>query len=400
MSTEVAAQAPRLAVLTSHPIHNQAPLWRALARRLDLTVFFCTDYGVKTSYDPVFDRSVLFDTPLLEGFRHEFLLNLSRQIPGDGFFSYLNPTAPWRLASFDAVFVRGYADLTVWMAMAAAKLAGRAIYMHFDTPAFRQSNGWRQLVKKVALGPVLRSIEGCFAVGSQNRAFYERYGVRPERIKLAPYSVDNDFFQAAAARLEPQRSNVRRSLGFGEHELVVLFVGRFLWSKHPELLIEALGLLSRSEQPPVRVLIVGTGAMENALHSLAAQLGVQDRVTFAGFVNQSELPRYYVAADVFAFPAEGENWGLVVNEAMNFGLPLLLGPGVGAADDLLHDGENGYRLRSIDAAQLAAQLRTLALDPGLRRRMGDASKAIISSWGIEQAADAIAEAVKRSTGNR
>jgi glycosyltransferase involved in cell wall biosynthesis len=86
----------------------------------------------------------------------------------------------------------------------------------------------------------------------------------------------------------------------------------------------------------------------------------------------------------------------VTNEAMNFGLPVLLGPGVAAADDLLREGENGFRLQTIDARALARQLEALARDPALRRRMGDASRKLISDWGIEQAADTITEAVIRT----
>jgi glycosyltransferase involved in cell wall biosynthesis len=335
----------------------------------------------------------------LDGYRYEFLSNLGSNRPA-GFFSLCNPSALWRMSGFDAVLVRGYSHLTNWLALTGAQLTGAAAFMHVETPAFARRPGWRQLVKAAALGPLLRSLDGCLAIGEQNRMFYEGYGVASERISIAPYAVDNGFFGAAASRLGPRRDELRRTLGIGHDEVVALFVGKLMRRKHPELLIEALRWLATSRGPPVRGMLVGTGSEEPELRALAQRLGVQPQVTFAGFVNQSELPRYYAAADVFVLPAEGEYWGLVANEAMNFGLPLILGPGVAAADDLLKDGQNGYRLRSIDATVLAAHLATLGKDPALRARMGASSRAIIGGWGIEQTATAIAKAVERSVANR
>jgi glycosyltransferase involved in cell wall biosynthesis len=391
--------APSLAVLTSHPIQYQAPLWRALSQRLDLTVFFCTDYGTRPSYDEGFGQSIAFDTPLLDGYRYEFLPNLGTSRPA-GFFSLCNPSALWRMARFDAVLVRGYSYLTNWLALTGAQLAAAATFMHVETPAFARRSGWRQLVKTAALGPLLRSLDGCLAIGEQNRMFYEDYGVATERISIAPYAVDNGFFGAAASQLGPRRDELRRALGIAQGDMVALFVGKLMRRKHPELLIAALRELVTSRGPSVRAVMVGTGIEEPELRALAQRLGVERQVTFAGFVNQSELPRYYTAADVFVLPAEGEYWGLVANEAMNFGLPLILGPGVAAADDLLKEGENGYRLRTIDAAVLAARLATLGTDPALRARMGASSRTIIGGWGIDQAAAAIAKVVELSVDSR
>src|SRR5262249_46090677 len=149
-----------LAALTSHPIQYQAPLWRALSERLDLTVFFCSDFGTVPSYDEGFGRTIVFDTPLLDGYRYEFLRNLGTTRP-TGFFSLCNPAAFWRMMRFDALFVRGYSYLTNWFALTGAKLAGSAAFMHVETPAFARRPGWRQFVKTVALGPVLRSLDGC-----------------------------------------------------------------------------------------------------------------------------------------------------------------------------------------------------------------------------------------------
>jgi glycosyltransferase involved in cell wall biosynthesis len=130
--------------------------------------------------------------------------------------------------------------------------------------------------------------------------------------------------------------------------------------------------------------VAGSGEMDADLRQLAAGLELGGHVTFAGFVNQSELPALYGSCDVFVLPAQHEPWGLVVNEVMNAGLPLVLGSGVGCAADLLQPGVNGLACDAGDAASLAAALEPLVSDAGLRRRMGEASRRIIAAWDYEQ----------------
>ena len=118
-----------------------------------------------------------------------------------------------------------------------------------------------------------------------------------------------------------------------------------------------------------------------------------DLVRFCGFLNQTELPKAYVAADAFVLPSSYEPWGLVVNEAMCFGLPVIVSDRVGAAPDLVHKGSNGYIYPSGDVDALAASLAAVVRDPELCRRMGRQSKSLISSWGIDQTAAGVVDAL-------
>jgi glycosyltransferase involved in cell wall biosynthesis len=124
--------------------------------------------------------------------------------------------------------------------------------------------------------------------------------------------------------------------------------------------------------------------MEAELRRLAQGLELGNHISFVGFVNQSALPALYGACDVFVLPAEHEPWGLVVNEVMCAGLPLVLGAAVGCAADLLSPGVNGLACEAGDALSLAAALEPLVSDAELRRRMGEASRRIIAAWDYEQ----------------
>ncbi len=130
---------------------------------------------------------------------------------------------------------------------------------------------------------------------------------------------------------------------------------------------------------------------------LAGGLGV--RLVLAGDVPHERLVETYAAADVFALLSSWEPWGVVVNEAAACGLPLVLSDRVGAAPDLLRDGENGALVPAGDVAAAAAALRRLADDAELRRSAGAASRRLVSGWGygpsVESFVAAVREAARR-----
>jgi glycosyltransferase involved in cell wall biosynthesis len=139
---------------------------------------------------------------------------------------------------------------------------------------------------------------------------------------------------------------------------------------------------------------VGTGEMEQELRAQAAALGM-DNVVFAGFINQSELPSIYAASDIFVLPAEDEPWGLIVNEVMCAGVPVVAADEVGCVRDLVQDGVNGYHMKAGDVGSLAKALQTLVGDEPLRRRMGAASLSIIRGWSYEQCRQGITAALSQ-----
>jgi glycosyltransferase involved in cell wall biosynthesis len=138
--------------------------------------------------------------------------------------------------------------------------------------------------------------------------------------------------------------------------------------------------------------MVGAGELEQDLRELVAQLGLRN-VSFPGFVNQSELPRIYAACDVFVLPSENEPWGLVVNEAMCAGLPVIVSKEVGCVPDLVREGENGSTFAAGDVDTLATALSPILQDSRLRRSMSDASLRRISRWGFDRCLEGIRAAI-------
>jgi glycosyltransferase involved in cell wall biosynthesis len=177
---------------------------------------------------------------------------------------------------------------------------------------------------------------------------------------------------------------------------VILFVGKLIAKKRPMTLLQAFAQVRQRHE--AQLFYVGDGALRAELEQCVRERMIPG-VHFAGFVNQSELPRAYAVADLLALPsAFRETWGLVVNEAMNFGLPIVLSQNVGCAPDLVSEGKNGFVVKVDDEKDLAEALERLITDAQLRARFGAYSAAVIEDYSIGRCADGIVEGAFRAAG--
>ena len=365
----------RVACLVSHPIQYQAPLFRYLAARpgIELTVFFLSDLSVHAYRDSGFGVEVKWDVPLLDGYRHEFL-------PRVGSGNGLSFWRPWtfglrarlRRGRFDALWVHGYAHRGCLSGIAAAKSLNMPVMLRGESNLLSGTDDALKLgVKRIAIPALLRTIDSVLAIGHLNRDYYLHYGVAAARIFPMPYAVDNEFFRAASERARPHRERLRADLGLKPGRAVILFASKMQPHKRAADLLEAYTRLSVDglAEPVAYLVFAGDGEERANLESRARTLK-WDSIRFIGFRNQSELPALYDLSDVFVLPSEHEPWGLVVNEAMNAGKPVIVSDRVGAGPDLVEDGVNGFVYQARDVASLAARLRQLIDSPERRALMG------------------------------
>jgi glycosyltransferase involved in cell wall biosynthesis len=387
----------RLAVVNSHPIQYFAPLYRFLNRGqgLEVTALYCSDFSLRGSIDPGFKQTVTWDVDLLSGYRSVFLGDAARTRTLGGFWSLVCPQV-WpelRSGSYDAVLLHGYSHAVEILALLAAKSKGLPVFMRSETHLGLHRQKWKRWVRDSVLSVGYRFVDGFLAIGSANRAYYRALGVPDSKIFDVPYTVDNERFISAAALTPEQRLEVRKKYGVPAGKPVVLYASKFMRRKHPDDVIRAVASLEKKGEG-VTLLMVGTGEMEQELRAQAAALGM-DNVVFAGFINQSELPSIYAASDIFVLPAEDEPWGLIVNEVMCAGVPVVAADEVGCVRDLVQDGVNGYHMKAGDVGSLAKALQTLVGDEPLRRRMGAASLSIIRGWSYEQCRQGITAALSQ-----
>ncbi|HVS84892.1 MAG TPA: glycosyltransferase family 4 protein [Gaiellaceae bacterium] len=383
----------RLAHVVSHPIAYFVPLYRELAHRseLELTVFYCSDATLEAHYDPNFERELEWDTPLLGGYEAVFLPS-SRGKPVDAARSpnwdVVRETTSGR---YDAVWVHAYGRATTWAVAAAGRLRGVPVLLREEATLLRRRGPLRRSLKELPLRLLFRTIWGGLYIGEENKRYLRRYGVPERRLFPVRYCVDNAYFRTAAESLRPRREEVRASFGIDDDAPVVLFCGNLASHKRPLELLEAFARVRQGTK--CWLLLVGDGPLREALeHTVAAD--EIPGVILAGFRNFSEMTDAYAAADVFVLPSQRDTWGLVVNEAMNFGLPLVVSDRVGSGTDLVRTGVNGYVVRDDDVSGLSDALDALVRDAELRSRYGAASREIVAEYSVEAAADGIVAACR------
>jgi glycosyltransferase involved in cell wall biosynthesis len=172
---------------------------------------------------------------------------------------------------------------------------------------------------------------------------------------------------------------------------VILFSGKLIPRKRPMDLLRAYAGLVE-ERVAAGLLFIGEGELRPVLEQFAREQGLT-QVKIAGFQNQTQLPRYYAVGDVFVLPSEFDPWGLVVNEAMLFSIPVIVSDRVGAGPDLVQDNEWGYTYPVGDVMRLRSLLKQLVLNTDLRQRMGEAAQERIMHWNHDTCVTEIVRAV-------
>jgi len=380
----------KLAVFTTHPIQYHVPLWRRLAAvpGLHVKVFYFSDQSVRGGVDPGFGVPVAWDVPLLDGYDHEFIdreADLSRPLS----VRLRQRESLLARGRFDWVLLQGYTHGFEWQIRRLAPKVGCRILMRGEFTDLPRSRPWpKAVVREAFLRWFYRGVDRFCWIGRQARRHLEARGVCAERLFFSPYCVDDELLERQYGALD--REECRAALGVGPADFVFLFSGKLIPRKRPLLLAEAVRMIP--ERSRLRLIVLGDGPLRDALRgALSSCLG--ERLVMPGFVNQSRLGVYYRAADAFVLPSEYETWGLVVNEAMQFGLPVVVSDRVGCAEDLVVPGRTGFVFPSGEASHLARAIFALAADPDRAREMGADAREHVKGYSVAAAARGILEAI-------
>lgn len=399
-----AVRRERVAFVNSHPIQYFAPLYAHINRSTDIEVVpvYLSDFSLRGGFDKGFGQAVKWDVDLLSGTDPIFVRGAQKNDPNEG-LKLLAPDV-WsiiRKGNFDAVVVHGAQFGANQIAVAAAKSVGVPCLVRGETHLELARSGIRALIRSVAVRRFYRQFDAFLAIGQKNREFYRSLGVADERLFHFPYTVDNARMYRASRLPGEARAALRAKLGLSEDRPAVLFASKFTERKHADHLIQACARLAR-EGIALDLVLAGAGEMGDELRMLAARTP-ELNVIFTGFVNQSELPSMFGACDLFVLPSEQEPWGLIINEAMATGLPIVASREIGAVSDLVRDGENGHVFDARDIDGLVEAIRPIVSDPATRARMSQASLSIMATWSYVEAEqglrDALAFLRQRAQGN-
>lgn len=348
----------RLGILASHPVQYQVPWFRGLAKEVDLQVLFAHRPNAAQQGEG-FGNAFKWDVDLFSGYQHRYLKNVSGNPSTSRFGGCDTPEIGdlVRSEGFDVFIVSGWQLKCYWQAVRVCRKIRVPVLVRGDSQLGTPRSPLKRWVKEVLYRWMLRQFDGFLCVGQRNREYLLHYGVHKERLFPAPHFVDSQWFSERAETGRQQRRRIREGWGAGEEDLVALFVGKFIPEKRIEDFISGLTLAKQCE---VRILgvLVGSGPLESDIFHRVEQLGIP--VYFAGFKNQQELPEVYAAADVLVLPSISETWGLVVNEAMACGLPVITSDVVGCAPDLVEEGHTGFTFPVGNTGVLAHRLQAIA----------------------------------------
>jgi len=390
-----------LVVIETHPIQYRAPVYRALQAKygVPVTVIYGSDFSVAGYYDPEFRAQFAWDTDLLSGYPYVFLSTVA-QGAGRTYETVSTRGLARALRNLNpgAVLLSGYSPRFHQWAWLHAWRSGRPILFRGETAGIPQSSGSVHLqARDRLLGLLYEKSPKLLYIGQRSREHFLRFGCPDEKLVFSPYCVDASPFQVDEDSRQVLRALARTELGIGEDDRILLFSGKLSERKRPDLLIEAVRTLSPEEQAHTAIVFLGDGAMRPVLDAMANSTP-RVNVRFPGFRNQKEISRYFHAADLFVLPSRRrETWGLVVNEALQHGLPCIVSDAVGCGPDLIVSGTTGEVFATESSQGLAAAISkawVLTRRPEIR----DACREKVANYSVDKAAEGIAKAYEASIG--
>jgi glycosyltransferase involved in cell wall biosynthesis len=372
----------KLVILSEIIAPYRIPVFNALARHknIDLHVIFLAET------DPTLRQWRVYKDDI--GFSHQILPAWRRRLGKRNILLNRGVTAALRKASPDAILCGGYNYLASWQSLLWARRhrVPFSLWVESTTRDLRSGSHLVNFLKA-------KFMQQCAAFVVPGKASFEyvmSYGAPEESIFTAPNAVDTDFFAGRAQAVREDAATHRRTLRLPSR--FFLFVGRLVRDKGVFDLIQAYGALAPELRAEIGLVLVGDGAARTDLEQQAKMIA-PGTVCLPGFAQREELASYYALAEMLVFPTHSDPWGLVVNEAMACGLPIVSSVVAGCVADLVEDGWNGRVVAAGDAQQLALAMEELANNPAQRFQMGQRSHQRILHYSPEACAAGIANAV-------
>lgn len=381
----------RLAVVTTHPIQYNAPLFQLLSERnkVQLKVFYTWGKAaMQEKFDQGFGRSIAWDVPLLDGYDYQFLENIASD-PGSHHFNGIdNPDIIKQIIEWEAeaVLVYGWSFKSHLKVMRYFK--GKIpVLFRGDSTLLKGGPFIRRFLRRTILIWIYKRVDLALYVGENNRQYYLKHGLREKQLIHAPHAVDNHRFSKNHESVLKSSLIWREKIGILPSDFVVLFCGKIEANKNPFFLVN---LSKEIMKKNIKFLIVGSGPLEK---DIKASVANDERFVFLDFQNQSKMPEVYRMGDVFILPSQSETWGLALNEAMACRLPIVASEKVGGAIDLIEMGKNGICFKNGDVKKVGDYIVHLSEEKEQCLEAGEYSLKHITKFSFEAIAGAIENAI-------
>lgn len=338
----------RLIIICTHPIQYNAPFFEFISKEPDIELMVFYTWGkdcLDSKFDPDFGKVIEWDIPLLNGYNYMFVPNASTDKGSHHFKGIINPTLNQEIEAWgpDVLWVWGWAFDSHLKVMRHFK-GNVPVWFRGDSTLLDEPDGFsfRKIARRIFLTWVYRHVDKAFYVGTHNKSYFKKHGLKESQLMYAPHAVDNNRFSDESGEKTLRALEWRKELGYSKSDLVILFAGKFEPKKNPSFILELSKQIPLSN---IKFLIVGNGILEAELKSEAMN---DSRFVFLDFQNQSIMPILYRVADLFILPSlgPGETWGLAINEALASGTKVLVSKFCGGGIDLINDN-NGMLFNPI-----------------------------------------------------
>ena len=381
----------RLAIITTHPIQYNAPMFKLLAERgkIEVMVFYTWGESAINKYDPGFDKMIEWDVPLLKGYSFCFVKNVSANPGSNSFMGIDNPTLIKEISNWkaDAVLVYGWCFKSH---LKAIRYFHKKIPVIFrgDSTTLNEKKGLKKIARSLFLKWVYNHVDYALYVGVHNKSYFKKQGLKEDQLVLAPHAIDNSRFAHPDDEYNEAARKWRYELGVKEHELSILFAGKIEEVKNPAYLV---ALAKKMQGLPIKIIMVGNGHLE---HEIKASSADCSNIIFLDFQNQRNMPVVYRLGDLFILPSKSETWGLGVNEAMACGKGVLVSDRCGCAADLVINDQNGYVFSIERTNDLLSKIKDLLVHKERVKIMGLASSKKVEDFSFLNTARAIEMTIK------
>jgi glycosyltransferase involved in cell wall biosynthesis len=376
---KAAVKLPKVMFITNIPTPYRVPWWNRLSELVDLQVVFMDKSEKNRKWEDVLEAGT---------FKYKIIQGLHLDFPKRDWTLHINPSVLYTLSKSkpQKLILGGYDSITSLLALFFSKLFGIESILWYESTQ-DSGNLNHSFLKKLKKFLINRFNK--FAVpGAQAKANLIALGVKAEKIYIAPNVVNNAYFAWKVKEYKAVKEQVKDSLGLPDK--VILYVGQLIERKGLHVLLEAYKNMHNRD---VGLLIVGDGPLKSQYEQYCLENEL-NQVKFVGFQDMSALPLYFAISDLFVLPSFREVWGLVVNEAMASGLPVLCSKYAGCAYDLIQEGMNGYTFDPHDMSELSMKLGWMLEDQLKLEQMSLSSTVIINQYTIETSISGIVAALE------
>ncbi len=405
----------RLAIVSTHPIQYNSPIFELLAAKIDIKVFYTYSQRENDFFDKDFGVDIQWDIPLLKGYKYTFVQNTASKPGLDHFRGIKCPALIRSIEEWGAtqLLVFGWNYQAHFRAMRYFKgkipvlFRGDSTLLDFEVKSIytllsgiKNKAGKQSFIanfksfakyklRKNILTYIYKHIDKALYVGQNNKAYYLKHGVKEHQLKFVPHAIDNQrFFDNDERKYEEKAAVWRTKLGLHSDDVVLLFAGKFESKKAPQFLLHAFNKV-KNEIPHLRLVLLGSGPQEDVLKKMGED---NKQIFFLPFQNQSQMPVVYRLSNIFCLPSKGpgETWGLAVNEAMACGRPVLVSDKVGCAVDLVNSPSMTFKSGDMD--DFTAKLKTMVSQ--YDNKHSETLIKQISDWNFNHICKAILQSVE------